>query len=164
MYKLSETDCPKFLLHKIDAFPIKYLTFRKLMHNISNLTGLISFTAKITNRKFIKPQEFSRTSRKLKRFGFGFQGKSKITICLLHFVFFVGDKTHQLEFRSGSKFIVLFLNNWESLQMPLGLLPGMKVNISNVLVQKKKYLKSTILTRIDVVRYEPKVDFQTVNM
>ncbi|KAF5291463.1 hypothetical protein FQR65_LT01775 [Abscondita terminalis] len=59
--------------------------------------------------------------------------------------------------------VYLYLNNWENLQMPLGLIPGMEVCAKNVVLHRN-YLKSTALTSLEIVSYNPPVFFDTVNM
>lgn len=48
--------------------------------------------------------------------------------------------------------------------MPFGLVPGMRVLVHNVLPQKQKYFKSTILTNFEILEYAPKVAFVTANL
>ncbi|KAF5270598.1 hypothetical protein FQA39_LY01336 [Lamprigera yunnana] len=75
-----------------------------------------------------------------------------------------GTSTHAviLENDQRDKSIVLYLNNWENLQMPLGLIPGMRICVRNAFF--KKYLKSNALTTFEVLNYEPSVLFDTVNL
>ncbi|KAK4874070.1 hypothetical protein RN001_013430 [Aquatica leii] len=76
-----------------------------------------------------------------------------------------GSSTHTLIFEDdqGNSTVLLYVNNWENLQMPLGLIPGMRVCVKNVLFHKK-YLKSTALTSFEILSYEPPVLFDTVNL
>lgn len=60
--------------------------------------------------------------------------------------------------------VLLYLNNWETIQMPFGLLPEMRVLVRNVLPQKQKYFKSTILTTFQILDYTPKISFETANL
>lgn len=76
-----------------------------------------------------------------------------------------GGKTHFLKLKNcKNEIFTLYLNNWEAIQMPFGLLPNMKVLVRNVLPQKGKYYKSTILTNFELLSYEPKIDFETANL
>ncbi|XP_031354727.1 uncharacterized protein LOC116179150 [Photinus pyralis] len=75
-----------------------------------------------------------------------------------------GSYTHTLTFQEDESQLVLYLNNWESLRMPFGLVPGMRMCVKNVLPQSRKYLKSTALTRFDILSYEAPVLFDTVNL
>ena len=48
--------------------------------------------------------------------------------------------------------------------MPYGLIPDMNVIVHNVKPQKDKYYKSTVLTSVEIVSYEPKMRFETANL
>lgn len=92
-----------------------------------------------------------------------------ITLCLRKQPknrFVLGKKTHLLHFKTNDteKTIILYLNNWETIQMPFGLLPDMEILVQNVLPQKQKYFKSTILTNFEILNYVPKIPFETANL
>lgn len=55
----------------------------------------------------------------------------------------------------------VYLNNWKSLALPYGLVPNMRVIVSNVVSQKGIYYKSTILTSFQVICYNPDFEFQS---
>lgn len=79
----------------------------------------------------------------------------------------LGSKTHQLVFcyMSGyEKFLDCYLNDWQHILMPFGLIPDMRVKVKNVLAQSRKYLKATIFTTFELIDYEPKMPFNTVNL
>lgn len=48
--------------------------------------------------------------------------------------------------------------------MPFGLLPNMRILVRNVLPQKRKYYKSTLLTSFEVLGYESRLMFETANL
>ncbi|KAJ3639460.1 hypothetical protein Zmor_002820 [Zophobas morio] len=75
-----------------------------------------------------------------------------------------GVKTHKILFEANDKILEVYLNNWENLAMPYGLIPDMNVIVHNVKPQKDKYYKSTVLTSVEIVSYEPKMRFETANL
>ncbi|KAK5641718.1 hypothetical protein RI129_010265 [Pyrocoelia pectoralis] len=127
-------------------------------------TDLISFEGTLRSKSLV-PSLSSRTKplrTALKEFGT--PGKC---FCTMNFPMRnlpTGSSTHALTFEENELQLVLYLNNWESLQMPCGLIPGMRMCVTNVLPQSKKYLKSTALTAFQILNYEPTVLFDTVNL
>lgn len=59
--------------------------------------------------------------------------------------------------------LIIYLSNWIKRLMPIGLVPDMRVIVKNVLANSK-YIKPTVFTSFEIVAYEPKVPFQTVNL
>lgn len=59
--------------------------------------------------------------------------------------------------------ISMYLNNWENLQVPFGLVPDARIAVHYALPQKRKYLKSTPMTSFRVLCYETAIPFDTSN-
>ncbi|KAK9871260.1 hypothetical protein WA026_011532 [Henosepilachna vigintioctopunctata] len=109
--------------------------------------GLISFQAILKYRKF-SPANSSRTK------------SFNVPPCFGT----LGDKTHILDFQVNEvKTLVLYLNNWEKIVMPVGLIPGVLVNVRNVILQKN-YCKSTPFTSFEIVEFKPKFFMQTAKL
>lgn len=122
-------------------------TLEELRSGTDNLQGLISFEAVVKTKKF-NYSNSSRTARQNKVYGFGTQG----------------GQTHTLLFMTKlEKNMSLYLNNWEPMLIPYGLVPFMRLRVNNVVAQKT-YLKSTALTTFQVLSYDPPVEFHTANL
>ncbi|XP_044762685.1 uncharacterized protein LOC123319806 [Coccinella septempunctata] len=114
---------------------------------ILETTGLVSFQAVLKYRKF-NPNNSSRTMLSNIPPIFGT----------------VGEKTHILDFQVDNiKTLAVYLNNWERMATPIGLIPGVLVNVKNVVVQRS-YCKSTALTSFEIVAYRPPCKFQTARL
>ncbi|XP_045478664.1 uncharacterized protein LOC123683803 isoform X2 [Harmonia axyridis] len=115
--------------------------------DILKTTGPVNFQAVLKFRKF-NPNNSSRT----------------MALNIPPVFGTIGEKTHILDFQvDGVKTLTLYLNNWERMATPVGLLPGVLVNVRNVMVQKT-YCKSTALTSLEVVDYKPPCRFQTARL
>ncbi|KAF2883316.1 hypothetical protein ILUMI_22818 [Ignelater luminosus] len=119
------------------------------LERLKESTDLISFQGLLCVKKFT-PALTSRTENKVNCVGFGTPG----------------TQTHTLIFTDDTREcnLLLYLNNWENLQIPLGLVLDMRICVKNVLPQKGKYLKSCAMTTFEVLNYEPLVAFNTVNL
>ncbi|KAL3289125.1 hypothetical protein HHI36_003564 [Cryptolaemus montrouzieri] len=132
-----------------EFFPFPDLPFLdgSTIQEVMGSTGLVSFQAVLKFRKFNDALS-SRTK------------SSNVP----HYFGTLGLKTHLLDFQvEGIKTLTLYMNNWERIMMPLALLPGVLVNVRNVLIQKK-YCKSTALTSFEVIDYKPKSFFQSAKL
>lgn len=98
---------------------------------------------------------------------FGTPGNIDAVTCSTYFnVFkFLGTKVHVLIFYDDEKKdkIELFIKFWENLQVPLGLVPDMRVCVRNVKSQYN-YCTTTALTSFELLGYEPVVSFDTANL
>lgn len=70
-----------------------------------------------------------------------------ILICLFN----VGKQTHGLKLLTEDNNVTyLYLNNWEPLQTPLGLIPNIKIHVKRVRKQNS-YLKACDVTSFEVI-------------
>lgn len=157
-YVRIDSSLPQFILKQNnpavlklngDYFPTEKLLFLNVhtLPEILTTKGLVSFQAILKYRKF-NPNNSSRTGHLNTPPAFGT----------------IGEKTHILDFKVGKvKTLTLYLNNWERMMTPVGLIPGVLVNVRNVLVQKT-YCKSTALTTIELSDYKPKEEYQTTRL
>lgn len=76
----------------------------------------------------------------------------------------LGIEIHTVAFSNDmNDGLIIYLSNWIKRLMPIGLVPDMRVIVKNVLANSK-YIKPTVFTSFEIVAYEPKVPFQTVNL
>lgn len=118
-------------------------TQKELLNSIS----LVSFQGVLRFRRPNKPINPLSEIKNSSEIGFG---------CL-------GNQYDILEFSLAPhpfKTLALYLKNWENTLTPLGLIPGVTVNIYNVLVHNKKYLRPTTFTYFELVSYNPPIPFQ----
>lgn len=58
----------------------------------------------------------------------------------------------------------VFMHNFENLLYPLALLPEMRVILKYVTAEKGKYFKPSLFTSIEVISYEPEIEFNSANV
>lgn len=149
-YKLHD-EHPNFKFHTKQTQDEDILTVEEAICALQTNNGvrLFTFQGTIKEKDFCKPLS-SRTKRNVNVLAYGTPGAKT------HILYFQTDNYKQ-------ETITLYLNNWETMQMPFGLLPNMRVLVRNV-QQQKKYFKSTLLTTFEILDYAPKIPFETANL
>ncbi|KAJ8927167.1 hypothetical protein NQ314_020443 [Rhamnusium bicolor] len=149
IYEIQENDA-YFLKDDKMAGTEKLLTVAECKNYVSNNTGLVSFEGTLKSKKFANALP-SYTTKKATVYGFGTPG----------------SRVHQLVFTTendGVLYLDCYLNNWENVLMPLGIIPQVRVAIRNVYPQSKKYVKASVFTTFKILSYDPPLHFNTVNL
>lgn len=147
------------------------LCAEEVLPTIAQNNKMISFTAVIKTKSFSDPLA-SRSNRDRKFNGYGTAGTeikrtNEDQELTWNCITFAGPKTDVLHFFadiSRTQSFTLYLNNWENMQTPCGLVPNSRVLVRNVMPQKGKYLKCCAVTSFTILSYEPLVEFETVNL
>nr|XP_023022155.1 uncharacterized protein LOC111510464 isoform X1 [Leptinotarsa decemlineata] len=150
IYEISNNEAYFELLDN-EKDPEKLLTVEECKKFVTRSSELVSFSGVLKQKRFANKLS-SRIPRRTTVYGFGTPGSNN----------------HQLVFscreNNTEVYLDCYLNDWENILMPLGLIPQIRLIIRNVQPQSKKYLKATALTSLEIQAYEPLIEFRTANL